>query len=239
MSIKKLYPDLKLQLKARYRLSSFLDSKNIEQEKPNPDKFFKLLKIDNNDPFPPKKPKKKSVFTNYHKYKIKTNLLKKIVLNMPIKEMYKYEKDCSLKCADTLKEIQLYTNKINIPKLPKIENKRNNLSANNIKIHKVNVSNKSNEKSYCSDSTMANCISMPSIFSPKKISISSNSHIFKKKPKIDYSNNKNGNNNILCNIFNIKNNFQIIKGGGIKYNNSIFRYKNMNNLLNSKSLQIL
>ena len=191
MSLKKLYPDLKLQLKARFRLSSFLDSKNKEQEKPNPDKYSKLLNIDNMGPSPSKKSKKKTVFTNYRKYKIKTNLLKNIVLNMPIKEMYKYEKDCSLKCADTLKEIILYTNKISIPKFPKIENKRKNLSENNIKIHKVNVSNKSNEKSYSSDSTKANCISMPTIFSAKKISIFSNSHNFKKKQKIDFLNNKN------------------------------------------------
>ena len=32
-------------------------------------------------------------------------------------------------------------------------------------------------------------------------------------------------------LFNYKQNYSIIKGGGIRYDNSIFRYKNMNDLL--------
>ena len=98
MSINCFLPNLKIQLKARFRIQEFLDSKN---QKLNQQNKSKLQKIEEINLSKSKSNKNKSIITNFHKYVKKTNLLKKIVSKLPINELYKKEKDFSIKCDDT------------------------------------------------------------------------------------------------------------------------------------------
>lgn len=228
MSIKCIYPNLKIQLKARFRLQEYLGlkNKNLNQPKKSDLQFIEEKKS-------PKPKKNKSIITNFHKYTIKTNLLKKIVSNMSTNELFKKEKDCSMKCDDTIKEIETYKNLFQ--KLPKIEQRRINLSNKNIKIHKIKSNNGQNEKYINSELNMAQCQSMPTISSSKKITLDNNDNI-KNRENSCYSRVKIRKTNKSAETFNIKQNFTIIKYGGIKYNNSIFRIKNMNHLVPFKSV---
>ena len=225
MSINSIIPNLKIQLKARFRVPLFFERKKSDS---NNKKSSGLIQIEDLKPKVIKKNKNKSVFTNFNKYVTKTNLLKKIFVNMPLNEMYKKEKYCSIKCDNTIKEMDIYKNYIKIPYLPKIEN-RKNPSSKNIKIFKIKSLVKSSDKNNFTDSTIApaQCQSMPSISSSKKITSYSeirNKNI-KQKNKIK--------------LHKINQNFTMIKGGGIKYNNSIFRNKNMNNLIHYKSFEMI
>ena len=231
MSINYFHPNLKIQLKARFRIQEFLNSrnKNLNNPKSNSENIMGIKTSKR------KQNKNKSIITNFHKYIIKTNLLKKIVSKMSTNELYKKEKDCSIKCDDAIEEIELHQKYFQ--KLPKIERRKNNLSYKNIKIYKIKTSNRTKEKSNCSDINTAQCQSMPTILSSKKITSDNNDIIKNKENTISsYCRVKRRNNNKLAGIFGMKQNFSIIKGGGIKYNNSIFRNKNMNHLVHLKSL---
>ena len=222
------YNNLKIQLKARFRVQEFLESKNSNLNTP---KDSKLINIEEIDPKPLKKNKKKSIILNYHKFLNKTNLLKQIASKMSTNEMYSKEKDCLIKCDDTIKEIETYKNYFKIPQLPKIENRRKNSSVKNIKIYKSN--NISSEKSNYLESIMPQSQSLPT-YSSSKRKASFNNNIRKKKNYNKIILKKS--NNIFSKLFNKNQNISLIKGGGIKYNNSIFRNKNMNHFIQFKSL---
>ena len=222
------YNNLKIQLKARFRVQEFLESKNSNLNTP---KDSKLINIEEIDPKPLKKNKKKSIILNYHKFLNKTNLLKQIASKMSTNEMYSKEKDCLIKCDDTIKEIETYKNYFKIPQLPKIENRRKNSSVKNIKIYKSN--NISSEKSNYLESIMPQSQSLPT-YSSSKRKASFKNNIRKKKNYNKIILKKS--NNIFSKLFNKNQNISLIKGGGIKYNNSIFRNKNMNHFIQFKSL---
>ena len=221
------YNNLKIQLKARFRVQEFLESKNLNS---NTQKDSKLINIEELDPKPLKKNKKKSFILNYHKFLNKTNLLKQIASKMSTNEMFSKEKDCLIKCDDTIKEIDFYKNYFKIPLLPKIERRRKHSSYKNIKIYKSNSI--SNEKSNYLESIMPKSQSLPTYSSSKRIASFNNN--IKKKQK--YNLKLKEGNNILSKLFNKNQNISLIKGGGIKYNNSIFRNKNMNHFIQYKSI---
>ena len=236
MSINNIIPNLKIQLKARFRVPLFFDRKESDSNNKNSPE---LIEIEDLKPkVIKKKNKNKFISTNFNKYVTKTNLLKKYFVNMPFNEMYKKEKDCSIKCDNTIKEMDVYKNYIKLQNLPKIEN-RKNTSCKNIKILKIKSLVKPIERNNCTDSTFthAQCQSMPSISSSQKIT--SYIDILKPIEKINNSNIKNIIKQNKIKMHTIKQNFTIIKGGGIKYNNSIFRNKNMNNLVHYKSFQMI
>ena len=241
MSFNEIFPNIKLQLKARFRFSSYLnENQKIPEKPPFEEEEDNNNYIENGSLSTSKKSKKRQSFiSNYHKYIIKTNLLRKVILNMPFKKIYKYEKDCSLKCEDSLKEIKIYCKKLNIPLLPAIKRKSENIknaSENYIKINKLNESNHQNDKTQNSEDNLVKSNSMPSIFSLGKI-YKNIKHNKKKINKICINNANNEKKN-MSSIFNYKNNFEIIKGGGIKFNNSIYRIKDMNILVHSKPVKL-
>ena len=115
----------KLQLKARLRVPILLQSKQlkIEYEKNHKQQSEKEIDLNivsqtklNNKPYIP----------SFHKYTLKTNLIKKLLEPMPFKDLYEEEKECSSKCGDVIKEIKFYKDKyksLNLPSILKNENK--------------------------------------------------------------------------------------------------------------------
>ena len=233
MSIINLEKNIKIQLKARLRLSCLLEQKpfNFINEKK-----FLLPNIKNSKLSSSTINIKKLNNTNFYKYKKNFSLLKNKLEKMSIKDIYKNEKLCSLKCDEICKEIEDNSNSLKKIKLPKIRKERN-VSLKNIKLNNTKIINVANEKLNFSDSNMAQSLSLPTYSSSKKIT--SYSDNIKNKDKINYSQKKNGNNSKIFNIFNSKMNFSIIKKGIIRYNNSIFKNKDINNLLRCKSLQMV
>ena len=226
-----IFPNLKIQLKARFRLPLYLETKKSYL---NQQKIQNLLDLDNSEQKPIKKIKKKSNISNFHKYIIKTNSLKKVICKIPIKELFEKEKYCSSKCEDAIKEIGVYQNYLKFSKLPKI--KKKNYSTKNIKIYKINDLSKSKEKHDNSEISLSKLRSRN--VSASKI-ISSFTDNIRYKDNKNNSEIKNGKRNKFNGLINLNNNISIIKGGGIKYNNSIFRNKNMNNLIHFKSFQMI
>jgi len=211
--------NFKIELKARLRLPTLLRHHNLDlEESKNQTKNDNKLSYSSSA--------KKIMSNNYIKYIKRVNLLKLVMSNMSIKDIYSQEKECSKICSDVYEKIKNF----------KIPPKKY------IKLPKI-VKNKSDNKIY---STILEVKSEKKIddlnysISSIKPSKSSSSISSRKKINEDYTlNSINKDNNDkkihICrkmkSMFNNKNNFTIIKGGGIKYNNSIFRIKNMNHLL--------
>ena len=211
--------NLKIELKARLRLPTLLRHHNLDLEESK-----QQTKNDNKLSY--SSSAKKIMSNNYIKYIKRVNLLKLVMSNMSIKDIYSQEKECSKICSDVYEKIKNF----------KIPPKKQ------IKLPKI-VKNKSDNKRYStilelkSEKKIDNLNCSISSIKPSKSSSSISS---RKKINEDYTlNSINKDNNDkkihICrkmkSMFNNKNNFTIIKGGGIKYNNSIFRIKNMNHLL--------
>ena len=211
---------LKIELKSRLRLPALLKYHNLDL-----DEAKLQTKKDNKLSY--SFSAKKIMPNNYVKYIQKTNLLKLIMSNMSIKEIYSQEKECSKICSDVYEKMKNF--KVppkKIIKLPKIvKNGGNNKRySNTLKLKpKKNIDNLN-----CSISSIKPSKSNLSISSNKR----KNNEAYTSK---NINKDDNGKKIHICrkmeSMFNKKNNFSIIKGGGIKYNNSIFRIKNMNHLL--------
>ena len=233
--------NIKIQIKARLRVPSLLKSEKL---KINNSSVYKLLEeVDNSKKSSIKKNKDNNYHkNNYLKYIEKTSLLKKLMSQMPIKEIYSNEKDCSIIYDNVYKKIMNFKKK-KLQNLPKIVKKKNSNSArfiNSIKLngcikHKKNLKISSSVPKYICRSTSA-------IMSSQKISSYRDKNNNKKINKYlnrsndenklnTYYNIKKNKNNILNNLFLPNKSFSIIKGGGIKYNYSIFRHKNINDLI--------
>ena len=211
---------LKIELKARLRLPALLKYNNFDL-----DEAKLQTKKDNKLSY--SFSAKKIMPNNYMKYIQKTNLLKLIMSNKSIKEIYSNEKECSKICSDIHEKIKnLKVPPKNYIKLPKIvKNGGNNKRYLTILKFKTK---KNIDNLNCSISSMKPSKSNSSISSKKRKN--NEAYIPKNINKDD-----NGKKSHICrkmeSMFNNKNNFSIIKGGGIKYNNSIFRIKSMNHLL--------
>ena len=211
--------NFKIELKARLSLPTLLRHHNLDlEESKNQTKNDNKLSYSSSA--------KKIMSNNYIKYIKRVNLLKLVMSNMSIKDIYSQEKECSKICSDIYEKIKNFKippkKQIKLPKI--VKNKSDNKRYSTILELK---SEKKIDNLNCSISSIKPSKSSSSISSRKKInedytlnSINKDnndkkSHIYRK----------------MKSMFNNKNNFTIIKGGGIKYNNSIFRIKNMNHLL--------
>ena len=210
----------KIELKARLRLPALLKYNNL-------DIYETKLQTKKDNKLSYSSSAKKLMPNNYVKYIQKTNLLKLIMSNMSIKDIYSQEKECSKICSDVYEKLKNF--KIppkNFIKLPKIArnrgiNKRYSTTLKlkpEKKIDNLNYSISSIKPSKSNSSISSNTKKNNGAYTPKNINKDDND----KKSRICMK---------MKSMFNNKNNFSIIKGGGIKYNNSIFRIKNMNHLL--------
>ena len=214
--------NLKIELKARLRLPTLLKYNNLDLDEAK-------LQTKKENKLSYSSSAKKIMTNNYAKYIQKTNLLKLIMSNMSIKEIYSQEKECSKICSDVYEKIKNFKfPPKNYTKLPKIirnggNNKRYSTtlklkSEKKIDNLNLNCSNSSIKPSKSNSSISSNKRKNNGNYTPKNINEDNND----KKSRICKK---------IKSMFNNKNNFSIIKGGGIKYNNSIFRIKSMNHLL--------
>ena len=220
----------KLQLKARLRVPILLQSKQlkIEYEKNHKQQSEKEIDLNivsqtklNNKPYIP----------SFHKYTLKTNLIKKLLEPMPFKDLYEEEKECSSKCGDVIKEIKFYKDKyksLNLPSILKNENKLKKRKFIYKKIKKKNIlkiEQRPVTHLIFKDNIHSDFSNLTNL-STTKNKFTSYIDSTKEKDKLTSKSQSKI-------IFNYKNKYTIIKGGGIKYNNSIFRYKNMNDLISN------
>ena len=210
---------LKIELKSRLRLPTLLKYNNLDL-----DEAKLQTKKDNKLSY--SFSAKKIMPNNYVKYIQKTNLLRLVMSNKSNKDIYSQEKECSKICSDVYEKIKNLVPPKNYIKLPKIvKNGGNNKRySNTLKLKpKKNIDNLN-----CSISSIKPSKSNSSIPSNKR----KNNEVYTPK---NINKDDNGKKSHICrkmeSMFNNKNNFSIIKGGGIKYNNSIFRIKSMNHLL--------
>ena len=213
--------NLKIELKARLRLPTLLKYNNLDLDEAK-------LQTKKENKLSYSSSAKKIMTNNYAKYIQKTNLLKLIMSNMSIKEIYSQEKECSKICSDVYEKIKNFKfPPKNYTKLPKIirnggNNKRYSTtlklkSEKKIDNLNLNCSNSSIKPSKSNSSISCNKRKNNGNYTPKNINKDDNDKKIRLCKK-------------MKSMFNNKNNFSIIKGGGIKYNNSIFRIKNMNHL---------
>ena len=222
---------LKLMVKARFRISNYFESLKNEINLPKKEEKKQELEEEDEDDDeeekvkekeePPKKQKSKPFVPNFQKFVVKTNLLRKHFLNLSMNELLKKEIEFSKKCDGTIKNLE-QSQILAIKKLPKIKKR------NEKQIMRIKLLNKL-DKSKNFESTKIKNESKHSIFPYKKKLTTSNENI-KHKKMMNYSHNFSKKNNLSC-VFNNKNDFSIIKGGGIKYNCSIFRNKNISDFI--------
>ena len=224
--------NIKMQLKARMRVPTLIESKQLNIE------FFR-----NFDSTPTneinlaayaKSKLSKSYINSFTKYSFKTNLLKRLLLNMSIKELYQEEKECSKVCKEVINEIEKNNECLELNKLPLIKD-NNKFIKKKIIIKKIRSKPKPLKQLLFKKSLLKDYQNIPNLSSSsnkitsyiestreKEKEKGKEKKILKNKSKIELE---------PINLFNYKQNYSIIKGGGIRYDNSIFRYKNMNDLL--------
>jgi len=91
--------NLKIELKARLRLPTLLRHHNLDLEESK-----QQTKNDNKLSY--SSSSKKIMSNNYIKYIKKVNLLKLVMSNMSIKDIYSQEKECSKICSDIYEKIK-------------------------------------------------------------------------------------------------------------------------------------
>ena len=224
MSLKDLKKNLKINLKARLRVPILLKSDNLKIKNYN---LLTILELKNKT-F--SKNTNNEHINNYLKYTEKTNLIKFVMTKLPIRDIYEHEKECSMICDNVGRKIKKYIDSHNPDKkkFPKIEKKKLNISAkfiNTLNLKKIDSTIEKNKKYSSSKKIHYNYF--PISLKRKNICNNRNDNL-----KINISSNiKKDKKDLINNFFISNNNFTIIKGGGIKYNNSIFRYKNINQLI--------
>ena len=95
--------NLKMQLKARLRVPTLIKSKRLNIEfdknyKSSPTNTINLASYTQSKT-------NKSNKDSFYKYSLKTNLLKRLLSNMSIKELYHEEEECSKRCKEVISEI--------------------------------------------------------------------------------------------------------------------------------------
>ena len=124
----------KIQLKARLRVPFLMTSKKLNSEFV---KKFKLsLSSENNLTNYSESKLNKLNIDSFGKYSLKTNLLKKLLLNLSIKELCQEEKECSKRCKEFISEIIPKNAQIELQNLPLIKPQKIFIKKN-IKIKKI------------------------------------------------------------------------------------------------------
>ena len=222
--------NLKMQLKARLRVPTLIKSKRLNIEfdknyKSSPTNTINLASYTQSKT-------NKSNKDSFYKYSLKTNLLKRLLSNMSIKELYHEEEECSKRCKEVINEIDSENRRLvfqNLPLIrPKIKFIKKKIIIKKIKSKPKPIKRLIYKKNLLSDYPNIPYLSSSSnkvtsyIESTKEREKEKEKTLSTSKSKIELS---------PISLFNYKQNYSIIKGGGIRYDNSIFRYKNMNDLL--------
>ena len=153
---------------------------------------------------------------------------------MSIKELYNEEKECSKRCKEVISEIDSENRSLKLQNLPLIK-PRNKFIKKKIIIKKIKPKPKPLKRLIYKKNLLSDYPNIPYLSSSSnKITtyIESTKEREKEKEKILSTSKSNSKIELSpITLFNYKQNYSIITGGGIRYNNSIFRYKNMNDLL--------
>ena len=219
--------NLKMQLKARLRVPLFMKSESINK------KFNKLFEsspsneITLSSYIQSRIKMNNSYIDSFNKYMMKTNILKNILSNMSLKEIYDEEKECLKKCKKVINEIDTKTHRIEFINLPKIKTENNN-KKKKIIIKKLQIKPNISKRIIFKNYMQLDNQSTPYLSSTNRIN--SDLESTKEKEKIIIKSKSKKEITPRC-LFNYKKNYSIIKGGGIRYDNSIFRFKNMNDLI--------
>ena len=223
---------IKMQLKARIRVPTLMKSKRLNLEF---DRVFKSSpKNDLNLESYTQKNMNKQYIDSFVNYSSKINLLKKLLSNISIKELYHEEKLCSSRCKEILDEIDTKKSSFDFTNLPPILNNNNKLKKRKLIIKKLSLKPKLVKNLGFKNYMKMDYLNTPYLSSSNKITSmettkekdkDSEKKLLKSKSIIDFH---------PKNLFKCRQNFSIIKYGGIKYNNSIYRFKNMNDLLHFK-----
>lgn len=222
----------KIQLKARLRVPFLMTSKKLNSEFV---KKFKLsLSSENNLTNYSESKLNKLNIDSFGKYSLKTNLLKKLLLNLSIKELCQEEKECSKRCKEVISEIDSENRSLKLQNLPLIK-PRNKFIKKKIIIKKIKSKPKPFKRLIYKKNLLSDYPNIPYLSSSSnKVTSYMESTKEREREKERTLSTSKSNSKIEFSpnaLFNYKQNYSIIKGGGIRYNNSIFRYKNMNDLL--------
>ena len=224
--------NLKMQLKARLRVPTLIKSKRLNIEfdknyKSSPTNTINLASYTQSKT-------NKSNKDSFYKYSLKTNLLKRLLSNMSIKELYHEEEECSKRCKEVISEIDSENRRLvfqNLPLIrPKIKFIKKKIIIKRIKSKPKPIKRLIYKKNLLSDYQNIPYLSSSSNKVTSYIESTKEREREKEKEKT-LSTSKSKIELSPITLFNYKQNYSIIKGGGIRYDNSIFRYKNMNDLL--------
>ena len=223
----------KMQLKARLRVPMLMESKRMNFEF---SKFFntpQLSEMNMNSYTQSRIKMNKSYINSFDKFSLKTNLIRRVLLKMAIKDIYEEEKDCSKQCNEAINNIDLQSGSLELLNLPLIKQdnitQKKKINLKSIKIHRKPIIIKplilKNLKSEIHNSPLLSSTNKYNSYLESTRDKSRQPLTTKRSSKIEFTP-RDG--------FKFKENFTIIKGGGIKYNNSMYRLKNMNDLLHFK-----
>ena len=225
------FNNFKMQLKARLRVPMLMRSKRLNFEF---SKFFNTPQLNeiNMISYTQSRIKmNKSYINSFTKFSLKTNLIRRVLSNMEIKDIYEEEKDCSKKCNEIINNMDIKNGTLASLNLPLISND-NILKRKKINLKRIKIIQKPIKplvlKRFKSEIQNAPLLSTTNKYSSYMLSTREKSRdplTSKRKSKIEFT---------PENCFKFNENFTIIKGGGIKYNNSMYRLKNMNDFLHFK-----
>ena len=225
------FNNFKMQLKARLRVPMLMKSKRLNFEF---SKFFdtpQLGDIDMSTYTQSRLRMNKSYINSFNKFSLKTNLIRRVLSNMAIKDIYEEEKDCSKQCNEAINNIDFQSGSLELLNLPLIkqDNKfpKKKIILKNLKINQKKIKPlilKNIKQRYQNTSLLSSSNKCSSYIESTKEK-SKEPKTTKIKSKIEFK---------PRNIFKFNENFTILKGGGIKYNNSMYRLKNMNDFLKFK-----
>ena len=225
------FNNIQIQLKARLRVPILLASKKMNSEfaknlNPALSNEINLLS------FSQTKLNKPNI-DSFSNYSLKINLLKKLLLNMSIKDLYQEEKECSERYKEVISEITTKKTHLELQNLPLLKPQKKFIQKK-IKLKKIKFQVEPIKKIISKTNITPYYQKNPCLSSTNRITSSLESTKEKEIKKNKNLSSTNIDINDILNpkaIFNQRRNFSLIRGGGVKYNNSIFRYKSMNDLL--------
>lgn len=221
----------KMQLKARLRVPVLMKSKRLNFEF---SKFFNIPELGDIDMISYTQSRlnmSKSYIDGFTKFSLKSNLIKRVLSNISIKDIYEEEKSCLRRCKEVINDMDLKNGSLDCINLPLIK-QDNKFQKKKIILKKIKLHQKpikplilKNIKSKNQNTSLLSSSNKLSSYIESTKEKSREPQTTKNKSKIEFT---------PRNIFKLNKNFTILKGGGIKYNNSMYRLKNMNDFLQFK-----
>ena len=223
------FNSFKMQLKARLRVPMLMKSKRLNFE------FSKYFDSTNNNDInmisytQSRIKMNKSYINSFNKFTLNTNLIRRVLSNMAIKDIYEEEKNCLKKCNEVINNIEIKNGTSATLNLPLIKN--NNILKRRINFKRIKINPKPIKplilKKFKSEiqNTLLSTSNKYSTYMESTREKSKEPLSTQRKSKIEFT---------PKNCFKFNEDFTIIKGGGIKYNNSMYRLKNMNDFLHFK-----